>query len=74
MAFNENTKAMIPAILQLRRLGYVYLPLSKAKWDELINIFMEIFPIASALRSQFKRTPYELIINDLNYHYQKIES
>ena len=43
MAFNENTRVKIPAILHLCRLGYTYLSLSKAKWDLDTNIFTEIF-------------------------------
>jgi hypothetical protein len=30
MAFNENSRVKIPAILHLCRLGYTYLPLGKA--------------------------------------------
>jgi type I restriction enzyme, R subunit len=43
MAFNENTRVKIPAILHLGRLGYTYLPLSKAIWDSSTNIFTDIF-------------------------------
>lgn len=43
MAFNENTRVKIPAILHLCRLGYTYLPLSKSKWDKSSNIFTDIF-------------------------------
>jgi len=43
MAFNENTRVKIPAILHLCRLGYQYVLLSKAKWDVETNIFTEIF-------------------------------
>ena len=43
MAFNENTRVKIPAILHLIRMGYTYLPLSKAKWDVETNIFTDIF-------------------------------
>ncbi|MFM2375586.1 MAG: hypothetical protein RLZZ165_683 [Bacteroidota bacterium] len=43
MVFNENARVKIPAILHLCRLGYSYLPLSKAKWDPATNIFTEIF-------------------------------
>ena len=43
MAFNENTRVKIPAILHLCRLGYEYLSLSKAKWDIDTNIFTDIF-------------------------------
>lgn len=43
MAFNENTRVKIPAILHLCRLGYTYTSLSNAKRDEGTNIFSEIF-------------------------------
>lgn len=43
MAFNENTRVKIPAILHLCRLGYTYAPLSTVKWDEGTNVFTEIF-------------------------------
>ena len=43
MAFNENTRVKIPAILHLCRLGYNYISLSQAKRDESTNIFSDIF-------------------------------
>jgi len=43
MAFNENTRVKIPAILHLCRLGYKYISLSKVKWDLNTNIFTDIF-------------------------------
>lgn len=43
MSFNENTRVKIPAILHLVRLGYTYLSLSGAQWDEGTNIFTDIF-------------------------------
>ena len=43
MAFNENTRVKIPAILHMCRLGYEYVSLSSAKWDEATNIFTDIF-------------------------------
>jgi len=43
MSFNENTRVKIPAILHLCKLGYQYLPLSKAVRDESTNIFTDIF-------------------------------
>jgi len=43
MKFNEDSRVKIPAILHLTRLGYNYLSLKKAKWDEVTNIFPEIF-------------------------------
>lgn len=43
MAFNENTRVKIPAILHLYRLGYDYISLSKARREESTNIFTDIF-------------------------------
>lgn len=43
MAFNENTRVKIPAILHLGRLGYKYLSLSGAKIDGNTNIFTDVF-------------------------------
>lgn len=43
MAFNEDARVKIPAILHLQRLGYNYLSLSTAQRDETTNIFTDIF-------------------------------
>ncbi|MFN4812051.1 MAG: type I restriction endonuclease, partial [Bacteroidota bacterium] len=43
MAFNENTRVKIPAMLHLCILGYKYVSLSKAKWNIDTNYFTEIF-------------------------------
>lgn len=43
MAFNENTRVKVPAILHLCRLGYKYLSLKNVQWDESTNIFTDIF-------------------------------
>jgi type I restriction enzyme R subunit len=43
MAFNENTRVKIPAILHLCRLGFTYLSLSNVTRDESTNIFRNIF-------------------------------
>lgn len=43
MAFNENTRVKIPAILHLCKLGFKYVSLSKAKRDESTNIFTDLF-------------------------------
>lgn len=43
MAFNENTRVKIPAILHLCRLGYKYISWPKYKRDESTNIFTDIF-------------------------------
>ena len=43
MSFNEDTRVKIPAILHLCKLGYTFLPLSKAKFDAKTNIATDIF-------------------------------
>ncbi|MGW6190592.1 type I restriction endonuclease subunit R [Bacillus cereus] len=43
MAFNENTRVKIPAILHLCKLGYEYLSLTNVKRDGSTNIFTDIF-------------------------------
>lgn len=43
MAFNENTRVKIPAVLHLCRLGFKYTSLSQARWDVSTNIFTDIF-------------------------------
>ena len=43
MAFNEDSRVKIPAILHLTRLGYSYLSLKGAQWDQATNIFPELF-------------------------------
>lgn len=42
MAFNENTRVKIPALIHLERLGYKYLSLKTSTWDPDTNIFTEI--------------------------------
>lgn len=41
--FDENTRVKIPALVHFTRLGYTYLPLKNATWDEATNIFTGIF-------------------------------
>ena len=43
MAFNEDTRVKIPAILHLTQLGYKYISLKDADWDKDTNIFIDIF-------------------------------
>ncbi len=43
MAFNEDTRVKIPALLHLHRLGYQYLSLKKAQRAVDTNIFTDIF-------------------------------
>ncbi|WP_332020979.1 hypothetical protein [Kaistella sp.] len=43
MAFNENSRVKIPAILHLMRLGYQYIPAEEQNRIEDHNIFKDIF-------------------------------
>ncbi len=43
MKFNEDSRVKIPSIIHLTRLGYNYLSLKNAVWDETTNIFTDIF-------------------------------
>lgn len=43
MKFNEDSRVKIPTILHLARLGYEYLSLKGATWNEDTNIFTDIF-------------------------------
>ncbi len=43
MKFTEDSRVKIPGILHLVRLGYQYLSLKNAVWDEETNIFPDIF-------------------------------
>jgi len=56
MAFNENTRVKIPAILHLTRLGYGYVSLKNAQWDEDTNIFTDIFAKSIIKINQPKKT------------------
>lgn len=48
MIFSEDSRVKIPCILHLVRLGYRYLSLKDAAWDEETNIFPELFRKAIA--------------------------
>lgn len=48
MVFSEDSRVKIPCILHLVRLGYRYLSLKNAEWDEDTNIFPKLFGEAIA--------------------------
>lgn len=48
MVFSEDSRVKIPCILHLVRLGYRYLSLKGATWDEETNIFPVLFSKAIA--------------------------
>lgn len=43
MAFNEDSRVKIPAILHLIRLGYIYIPKNEQQRNEETNIFTNLF-------------------------------
>lgn len=43
MTFNEDSRVKIPTLLHFTKLGYTYMSLRKAKWDDDTNIFTDIF-------------------------------
>lgn len=43
MVFSEDSRVKIPCILHLMRLGYDYLSLKNAVWDEETNVFPALF-------------------------------
>ena len=61
MAFNENTRVKIPALIHLERLGYKYLSLKTSTWDPDTNIFTGILD-QSLKRLNPEATPEELEI------------
>ena len=48
MIFSEDSRVKIPCILHLVRLGYRYLSIKHAAWDEASNIFPDLFCSAIA--------------------------
>jgi type I restriction enzyme R subunit len=61
VAFNENTRVKIPALIHLERLGYKYLSLKTSTWDPDTNIFTNILD-KSLSRLNPEATPEELEI------------
>jgi type I restriction enzyme R subunit len=59
MVFSEDSRVKIPCILHLMRLGYSYLSLKDAAWDEETNIFPALFSQAIA------RINPELVAEDI---------
>ena len=43
MTHNEDSRVKIPALIHLTRLGYEYLSLKNAVWDDNTNIFTNVF-------------------------------
>ncbi len=82
MAFNENTRVKLPALLHLERLGYKYLSLKDSNWDVETNVFTDLFDEslkrlnptipASELEIFKKKTLGTLDFDDLGREFFKI--
>ncbi|MGO1584843.1 type I restriction endonuclease [Mesonia sp.] len=67
MAFNEDSRVKIPAILHLMKLGYSYLSLKNADWDKSTNIFTSIF------KERIARINPSLNAHEIDSLYQKVK-
>ena len=67
MAFNEDSRVKIPAILHLTRLGYEYIPKYKHTEVNPNNIFVDIF------KNSIKKINPEITDDELNDFLQEIE-
>jgi type I restriction enzyme R subunit len=66
MLYNENSRVKIPAILHFCRLGFEYLSLGKAKWDNSTNIFTDIFKEnILRLNPSLNQTDVNMILDEL---------
>ncbi|ATP55718.1 restriction endonuclease subunit R [Pedobacter ginsengisoli] len=60
MAFNENSRVKIPALLHLMKLGYQYIPISLQNRREDTNIFEDIF-VESLMRINSEVSQEEIL-------------
>lgn len=66
MAFNEDSRVKIPCILHLVRLGYQYLSLKSAVWDEKTNIFLDLFHFAIArINPDMEKDDIQQLLKDI---------
>ncbi len=66
MIFSEDSRVKIPCILHLARLGYQYLSLKNATWDEDTNIFPDIFRESIArINPGIERDDIERLLDDV---------
>lgn len=60
MAFNENSRVKIPALLHLMKLGYQYIPISLQNRREDTNIFEDVF-VESLMRINSEVSQEEIL-------------
>jgi hypothetical protein len=68
MTANENSRVKIPCILHLNHLGYQYLSLKDAVWDDKTNIFTDILKrvLLKDNEEYFNREMMRLLIRQFN--------
>lgn len=67
MIFNEDSRVKIPTILHLMRLGYKYLSLKDAVWDEKTNIFPKLFyQSITAINPDISESEIKQLLDDVN--------
>lgn len=66
MIFSEDSRVKIPCILHLVRLGYQYLSLKSASWNEDTNIFPSIFQESIArINPEMENDDIERLLEDV---------
>ena len=67
MKHNEDTRVKLPTILHLVKLGYTYISLKDAIWDESTNIFPELFKSAMLKINQgLEENDIHRLLQDVN--------
>jgi type I restriction enzyme R subunit len=67
MAFNEDSRVKIPALLHLMRLGYSYISKYKQKRIEQTNIFPDIFKESlTRINPQVSESEVNLLLDEIN--------
>jgi type I restriction enzyme R subunit len=66
MAFNEDSRVKIPAILHLVRLGYKYIPLNKQNRIEENNIFPSIFIPKIVALNEVSEQEAQRVLEEIN--------
>ncbi|MDI5895343.1 type I restriction endonuclease subunit R [Flavobacterium algoritolerans] len=67
MTFNEDSRVKIPTLLHLTRLGYTYISLKNAVWDENTNIFTTVFiDSISKINSGIEPSDAKRLLNEVS--------
>jgi type I restriction enzyme R subunit len=65
--FNEDSRVKIPALLHMTRLGYTYMSLKDAHWDQRNNIFPELLAEAALrINPELSRDDVPALLDELH--------